>query len=130
MMATLSRNSSGRSMAGGRAEADRMPAVGDLAGAAERHVGVATRPDRDAALLPRLGHGAHGSHAIDAALPVDRLLRPARAHEGDVLVGDRPSPLERLRMERLELFLEPAHPRPEDDPAAREYVERGEHLRR
>src|SRR5262249_59816114 len=58
------------------------------------------------------------------------LLRPARTHEGDVLVGNWPSPLERLRVERLELFLEPAHARPEDDPAAREHIEGGEHLRR
>jgi len=33
-------------------------------------------------------------------------------------------------MERLELFLEPAHARPEDDPAAREHIEGSEHLRR
>src|SRR5215467_2852729 len=98
---------------GGRAEADGMPAVGDLAGAAECHVGVAARPDRDAAFLPGLGHGAHRPHAIDAALPVNWLLRPARTHEGDVLVGNWPSPLERLRVERFELFLEPAHARPE-----------------
>src|SRR6266542_3690132 len=53
---------------GGRTHPDGMPAVGQLAGAPERRVGVAAGPDGDAVLLSRLRQRAHGRQAIVGAV--------------------------------------------------------------
>ena len=119
-----------REQHGGRPEADGMPSVRELARPAQRGVRVPADPDRDAALLPRLGHGADRAHTVEGALPIHRLAGPARAHEVQILVGDRSAPLEGLGVERLELLLEPADTRPEDDAASREHVQRRQHLGR
>jgi hypothetical protein len=63
------------------------------------------------------------------ALEADRIGRPRRAHQLDVVLGHRPALVERRRVQRLELFAQPAHACAQDHAALREHVDRREHLR-
>src|SRR5262249_30624702 len=114
LVAILLRQQHGRG-----SEANGMPAVRKLSGPAKRGIGVPADPDRDAALLTRLRHGADRTHWVVGALPLHGLLRPARPHDLQILVGDCPPSLEGLGVERLELFLEPADSGAKDDAAPR-----------
>ena len=105
-----------------------MPAVAQAGGAPHGRVGVAADPHRDAVRLHRLGERVHGAHADVTAAEGDGVGRPCLPHAREVLVGHRPALLERRRTERLEFLAQPAHPGAEDDAAAGEPVERGQHL--
>jgi hypothetical protein len=65
----------------------------------------------------------------EAAAEAHALVRPARAHDPDRLVGPRAA-LAVGRAEQLDLLAHPADARAEDHAARREVIERRQHLRR
>src|SRR4029434_906602 len=91
----------------GRPMADRMPAIGQLSGSAQRDVRVAADPDRDAILLDRLREHAHLAHSVVRAWPLDGFPSPALPHQTKILVRDAAALGEGRRAQCLELLAAP-----------------------
>ena len=96
-------------------------------GAAERRPGRSADPDRDP-VLDRLGGEAEGGKPGKAAREGGRLLREHRAEDLEGFIGPR-APTVGGHPQRLELLAHPAYPNAEDDPPAREHIQRNELFR-
>ena len=84
----------------------------------------------DAASTPASAGTRHCRNCT--CLPSTRrpVLRPQRFPGADIFVGDRPTILERRRVQRNELLLHPARTDAGDHPAAGQHIRRGEQFRR
>jgi hypothetical protein len=103
---------------------ERDPAVAELDRAADRALAVAADPDRGMRLLDRPRQlGVAGGREV-AADQFDAVLAPGALDRADRLVGDVVARVE-VGAERLELALQVARRDAEDQPPARQHVERG-----
>ncbi len=105
-----------------------VPAVADLDGAAVRRLGAAGVPHRDRADRLRQHRHLADFGADVLGFEADRVLRPHRAHHRDALVH-APAALVKRHAQGGELGLEPADADPEDQPSARQIVQRRQLLR-
>src|SRR5690349_12911479 len=105
-----------------------MPAITVARDPAERRRAVAADPDRRMRPLHRLGQAAQRLEAVEVTAEAGGVLRPQRLEDLQVLVADRAATIEVRRAERLELLAQPAHADTDRQTAAREHVERRQHL--
>src|SRR5207302_732937 len=87
-----------------RRELERLPAIAEPHGAADRGAAHAADDDRDAAGLYRLRHHAGRVQREKAPREAGRLVAPQAAKQPDDLVGDRATLRERRRPYRRELL--------------------------
>ena len=111
-----------------RVGADRIPAVAEPRGAAQRRAALAADPDRRVRLLHRLGLEQHIGEFDVFAVEARIVLGPQLAAGHQILVGDRTALGEGRHAQRLELLLHPAGADAEGQPAVRQHVDRRQHL--
>jgi hypothetical protein len=84
---------------------------------------LAADPDRDARLLERLRRKAHVAEAIVPAFEARLLVAPQPTQDLELLIGYGPALLE-VGPQRLELLDHPSYAQSQDQPPAREMVDR------
>jgi hypothetical protein len=109
--------------------ADRVPAIAQPRGAAQRRAALAADPDRRVRLLHRLRLEADIAEADMLAREFGCRLRPERLAGHDVFVGHPTAGGEIRQLQRLELLLQPAGADAEGQAPFRQHIDGRDHLR-